>query len=40
MTGLYAVVASLGGGAERNPVWYHNLKANAHVELQDGPIQG
>ncbi|MGA3030589.1 MAG: nitroreductase family deazaflavin-dependent oxidoreductase [Candidatus Limnocylindrales bacterium] len=33
--GLYAVVASLGG-APRNPVWYHNLKKNPHVELQDG----
>jgi deazaflavin-dependent oxidoreductase (nitroreductase family) len=33
--GVYAVVASLGGAA-RNPVWYYNLKANPHVELQDG----
>jgi deazaflavin-dependent oxidoreductase (nitroreductase family) len=33
--GTYAVVASLGG-APRHPVWYHNLKANPHVELQDG----
>jgi deazaflavin-dependent oxidoreductase (nitroreductase family) len=32
--GVYAVVASLGG-APRNPVWYYNLKANPHVELQD-----
>jgi deazaflavin-dependent oxidoreductase (nitroreductase family) len=32
--GTYAVVASLGG-APRNPVWYYNLKANPHVELQD-----
>jgi deazaflavin-dependent oxidoreductase (nitroreductase family) len=32
--GTYAVVASLGG-APRNPVWYHNLKKNPHVELQD-----
>lgn len=32
--GVYAVVASLGG-ATRNPVWYYNLKANPHVELQD-----
>lgn len=31
----YAVVASLGG-APTNPAWYHNLKANPHVELQDG----
>ena len=35
--GLYAVVASLGGAA-RNPVWYHNLKKDPHVELQDGAI--
>ena len=33
--GTYAVVASLGG-APKHPVWYHNLKANPQVELQDG----
>jgi deazaflavin-dependent oxidoreductase (nitroreductase family) len=33
--GEYAAVASLGG-APKNPVWYYNLKANPHVELQDG----
>ncbi len=33
--GDYAVVASMGG-APRNPVWYHNLKGQPHVELQDG----
>jgi deazaflavin-dependent oxidoreductase (nitroreductase family) len=33
--GDYAVVASQGGAA-KHPVWYHNLKANPHVELQDG----
>jgi deazaflavin-dependent oxidoreductase (nitroreductase family) len=33
--GSYAVVASKGGSAT-NPRWYFNLKANAHVELQDG----
>jgi deazaflavin-dependent oxidoreductase (nitroreductase family) len=33
--GDYAVVASLGGAA-RNPTWYHNLRANPHVEFQDG----
>jgi deazaflavin-dependent oxidoreductase (nitroreductase family) len=33
--GQYAVVASLGG-APKHPVWYYNLKANPHVELQDG----
>jgi F420H(2)-dependent quinone reductase len=32
--GRYAVVASLGG-APQHPVWYWNLKANPHVELQD-----
>ena len=32
--GVYAVVASLGGSAH-NPDWYHNLKKNPHVELQD-----
>lgn len=34
--GVYAVVASLGG-APRHPAWYHNVKMNPHVELQDGP---
>jgi deazaflavin-dependent oxidoreductase (nitroreductase family) len=34
--GEYAVVASLGG-ADKHPVWYHNLVAQPHVELQDGP---
>ena len=33
--GMYAVVGSKGG-APKHPVWYHNLKANPHVELQDG----
>jgi F420H(2)-dependent quinone reductase len=37
--GRYAVVASKGGAAH-HPVWYHNLKANPHVELQDGPTKG
>lgn len=36
--GQYAVIASLGG-APRNPVWYYNLIANPHVELQDGPVK-
>jgi deazaflavin-dependent oxidoreductase (nitroreductase family) len=36
--GEYAVVASLGG-APKHPVWYYNLVANPHVELQDGPIK-
>ncbi|MEV5600492.1 nitroreductase family deazaflavin-dependent oxidoreductase [Streptomyces sp. NPDC052299] len=34
--GRYAVVASQGG-APTHPVWYHNLKADPRVELQDGP---
>ncbi|MGV3714292.1 nitroreductase family deazaflavin-dependent oxidoreductase [Pseudolysinimonas sp.] len=33
--GVYAVVASLGG-APKHPVWYFNLLAQPHVELQDG----
>src|ERR1700735_2181255 len=36
--GRYAVVASLGG-APKHPVWYYNLTANPHVELQDGPAK-
>lgn len=35
--GEYALVASMGG-APRNPVWYHNLKADpTAVMIQDGP---
>jgi deazaflavin-dependent oxidoreductase (nitroreductase family) len=37
--GEYAVVASLGG-APKHPVWYHNVKKNPRVELQDGPVNG
>ncbi|MFF7857313.1 nitroreductase/quinone reductase family protein [Streptomyces sp. NPDC007904] len=36
--GRYAAVASLGG-APQHPFWYHNLKADPHVELQDGPVK-
>jgi F420H(2)-dependent quinone reductase len=36
--GVYAVVASLGGAA-KHPVWYFNLTAHPHLELQDGPIK-
>lgn len=36
--GRYAVVASQGG-APTHPVWYHNLVADPHVELQDGPLR-
>ncbi|MFB2557449.1 nitroreductase family deazaflavin-dependent oxidoreductase [Herbiconiux liangxiaofengii] len=32
--GEYAVVASLGG-APKHPVWYYNIVAEPHVELQD-----
>ncbi|GHG47588.1 putative F420H(2)-dependent quinone reductase [Flavimobilis marinus] len=36
--GQYAVVASQGG-APTHPVWYHNLVAHPHVELQDGAVR-
>lgn len=36
--GEYAVVASRGG-APQHPVWYYNLVASPHVELQDGPVK-
>jgi deazaflavin-dependent oxidoreductase (nitroreductase family) len=35
--GRYVIVASLGG-APKNPVWYYNVKADPHVELQDGTV--
>jgi F420H(2)-dependent quinone reductase len=35
--GLYVAVASQGGSA-KDPVWAHNLRANPHVELQDGSV--
>jgi deazaflavin-dependent oxidoreductase (nitroreductase family) len=34
--GRYAAVGSKGG-APRHPAWYHNLIANPHVTVQDGP---
>ena len=34
----YAVIASMGG-APHHPVWYLNLLAEPHVELQDGPVR-
>jgi deazaflavin-dependent oxidoreductase (nitroreductase family) len=37
--GEYAIVASLGG-APNHPVWYHNVKKNPRVELQDGAVTG
>jgi deazaflavin-dependent oxidoreductase (nitroreductase family) len=33
--GCYAAVASRGG-APTHPLWYHNMIADPHVELQDG----
>ena len=33
----YAVIASMGG-APRHPLWYHNIVADPHVMLQDGPV--
>ena len=36
--GAYAVIASKGG-APQHPVWYYNLVANPHVELQDGTVK-
>lgn len=30
----YILVASLGG-APKHPAWYHNLKADLHVEIRD-----
>src|SRR6478752_857296 len=36
--GRYALVASKGGAPE-HPLWYHNLVAHPHVELQDGTVK-
>ncbi|MQY14716.1 F420H(2)-dependent quinone reductase [Streptomyces sp. RB5] len=36
--GEYAVVGSKGGDPA-HPAWYHNVTANPHVELQDGPVK-
>jgi F420H(2)-dependent quinone reductase len=36
--GSYAAVGSQGG-APRHPIWYYNLIAEPHVELQDGPVK-
>ncbi|WP_329267646.1 nitroreductase family deazaflavin-dependent oxidoreductase [Streptomyces sp. NBC_01451] len=36
--GVYAVVASLGG-APKHPVWYFNVLADPHVDIQDGPVR-
>lgn len=34
--GRYVAIASKGGAPDQ-PEWYHNLRANPEVELQDGP---
>ena len=36
--GTYAIVASKGGAPD-NPVWYYNVAADPHVELQDGQVK-
>ncbi|MFI1769624.1 nitroreductase family deazaflavin-dependent oxidoreductase [Streptomyces sp. NPDC020800] len=36
--GRYAAVGSLGG-SPKHPLWYFNIKADPHVELQDGPVK-
>src|SRR3954452_1100352 len=36
--GRYAAVASLGG-APQHPVWYYNLVADPHVEVQDAQVK-
>ena len=33
--GEYALIASMGGAPD-SPVWYHNIKADPHVVIQDG----
>ena len=34
--GSYALIASKGGAPE-HPGWYHNLMADPHILMQDGP---
>lgn len=36
--GKYAAIASKGGDP-KNPTWYHNFKADPHVEVQDGSVK-
>jgi deazaflavin-dependent oxidoreductase (nitroreductase family) len=36
--GRYAAIASKGG-MPTHPVWYYNLVADPHIELQDGPVK-
>jgi deazaflavin-dependent oxidoreductase (nitroreductase family) len=37
--GEYALVGSWGA-SPTHPFWYHNVTANPHVEVQDGPVVG
>ena len=34
--GEYALIGSMGG-APKHPVWVHNVRADPHVMIQDGP---
>jgi len=36
--GRYLAVGSKGGSPD-NPVWVYNLRADPHVQLQDGPVK-
>jgi deazaflavin-dependent oxidoreductase (nitroreductase family) len=36
--GRYLAVGSKGGAPD-NPVWVYNLRADPHVQLQDGPVK-
>lgn len=36
--GSYAIVGSMGG-APKDPVWVHNVRAHPVVELQDGTVR-
>ena len=36
--GSYGAVASKGG-SPAHPLWYHNLVADPHVEVQDGSVK-
>jgi deazaflavin-dependent oxidoreductase (nitroreductase family) len=36
--GKYVAIGSVGG-APKNPVWVYNIRANPHVELQDGSVK-
>ncbi|MEV1292323.1 nitroreductase family deazaflavin-dependent oxidoreductase [Pseudonocardia sp. NPDC049635] len=37
--GAYAMIASKGGDPE-HPAWYHNVRANPEIEVQDGTTTG